>query len=85
MIRRDPIPGDGQLRNLENFDNRIWSYRFEPAAQTIWIMPPQDTRGNIAANGGLTLRMAWACIRSAIPARISGPSVVVGGARNRRS
>ena len=54
-----PLPGDGTLE-IENLDTSTWSYRYEPAISTIWIVPPtsQSSRGNVAPNGGVTLRMA---------------------------
>ena len=47
--------GEGSL-DLENLDNRAWSYRFEPDLNTIWIVPAERS-GRIAPNANLRLSM----------------------------
>jgi len=44
--------------NIENLDERTWSYRFEPESQTIWISTTaNDGRGNLQAHGGVSIRL----------------------------
>ncbi len=47
--------GEGSL-DLENLDNRAWSYRYEPDLNTIWIVPA-ERGGRIAPNANLRLSM----------------------------
>lgn len=47
------------ILNIENLDEKVWSYRFEPDTQTIWISTSaNDGRGNIQAHGGVSIRLA---------------------------
>ena len=81
VARHAPIPGDGQLE-IENLDNRAWSYRYEPAVQTIWIIQPTaDRRGNIAPSGGLTLRMASGIYQVRYSGGDAGATVAVNGSQ----
>jgi hypothetical protein len=50
-------PAFGVL-NIENLDSKVWSYRYEPDTQTIWISSSSnDGRGNLQANGGMSIRL----------------------------
>ena len=48
---------DGIL-NIENLDDKVWSYSYDPDSKTIWISSrASDGRGNLDAHGGLSIRM----------------------------
>lgn len=50
-------PAFGVL-NIENLDDKVWSYRYEPDTHTIWISTSSnDGRGNLQAHGGMSIRM----------------------------
>ena len=68
--------GEGTL-SIENLDDHVWSYRYEPAIQTIWISPAINGQGNVAAHGGLTLRMKAGTYQIRYNGQADGPAVAV--------
>ncbi|HEY3320035.1 MAG TPA: hypothetical protein VGP72_06195 [Planctomycetota bacterium] len=69
--------GKGAL-NIENLDDRVWSYRYEPDAQTIWIAPvAADGRGNIEAHGGISLRMPTGALKVRYNGQKDGQEITV--------
>ena len=68
---------DGIL-NLENLDDRVWSYRYDPDSKTIWIATAAaDGRGNLDAHGGLSIRMAAGSYKVRYNGQDAGPLVNV--------
>ena len=68
---------DGVL-NIENLDDKIWSYMYEPDAQTIWISRgTSNGRGNLEPHGGLSLRMPAGTYSVRYNGRDNGQSVTV--------
>ncbi|MCY3019896.1 MAG: hypothetical protein NTW87_12815 [Planctomycetota bacterium] len=64
--------------NLENLDDRVWSYSYEPEAKTIWIAGPSaDGRGNLDAHGGLSVRMPVGNFKLRYAGQENGPMVAV--------
>jgi hypothetical protein len=68
---------DGIL-NIENLDDKVWSYSYEPESKTIWISyRASDGRGNLDAHGGLSIRMPAGTYKVRYNGRDSGPFVTV--------
>lgn len=70
-----PAAGFGIL-NIENLDDKIWSYSFEPNARTLWISTASaDGRGNLGAHAGLSLRMPTGALKIRYNGLDIGPAV----------
>jgi len=66
------------ILNIENLDDRTWSYSYEPESKTIWISSrAADGRGNVDPHGGLSIRMPAGTYKVRYNGRDSGPSVTV--------
>jgi hypothetical protein len=76
---RTAIAGEGTL-DIENLDDRAWSYRYEPAVKTIWIVPAAvERRGMIGANAHVSLRMNADTYLVRYSGQTNGATVVVNG------
>ena len=75
---REAGQNDGTL-SIENLDGRAWAYRYEPEIQTLWITPATNDRGNIAAHGGINLRMKEGTYKIRYTGQQDGQSVTVYG------
>ncbi|HYG77718.1 MAG TPA: hypothetical protein VEK08_22120 [Planctomycetota bacterium] len=74
-----PAAANGIL-NIENLDDKTWSYKFEPATGTIWISPASaDGQGNIEPHGGLSLRMPLGTFDVVYNGQTTGQPVTVHG------
>jgi hypothetical protein len=72
-----PRAADGVL-NIENLDDKTWSYMYEPDAQTIWISRgTTNGRGNLEPHGGLSLRMPAGTYSVRYNGRDNGQNVTV--------
>lgn len=72
-----PAPANGTL-NIENVDDKVWSYSYEPETKTIWISTAADNgRGNLKANGGVTVRLPAGTYKVRYNGEESGPAVTV--------
>jgi len=70
-----PAAGFGIL-NIENLDDKIWSYSFEPNAKTLWISTASaDGKGNLGAHAGLSLRMPTGTLKIRYNGLDIGPAV----------
>jgi len=68
------------ILNIENLDDRTWSYRFDPATRTIWISPASaDGQGNVEPKGGLNLRMPAGSFDVVYNGQTAGQPVTVFG------
>jgi hypothetical protein len=72
-----PAAGFGIL-NIENLDDKTWSYSFEPAAKTLWISTASaDGKGNLTGHAGLSLRMPTGNFKIRYNGMDFGPDVTV--------
>ena len=70
-----PAGGFGLL-NIENLDDKAWSYSFEPGAKTLWISSASaDGKGNVGAHAGLSLRMPTGALKIRYNGLDIGPEV----------
>lgn len=76
---RAVLAGEGTL-DIENLDERPWSYRYEPAVHTIWIVPAEvERRGMIGAHAHVSLRMNADNYQIRYSGQNPGATVVVNG------
>jgi hypothetical protein len=59
VIAAAPAVGNGfGVLNIENLDDKVWSYSYEPDTQTIWFSAAaEDGRGNVQPHSGISVRM----------------------------
>lgn len=77
LAPRAAAAGDGVL-NIENLDDKTWSYMYEPEAATIWISRGNNNgRGNLEPHGGLSLRMPAGTYAVRYNGRNEGANVTV--------
>jgi hypothetical protein len=70
-------PAEGTL-NIENVDEKVWSYSYEPEAKTIWISTAvSGGRGNLKANGGVTIRFSAGTYKVRYNGEETGPAVTI--------
>jgi hypothetical protein len=74
----NPVTGPvtGTL-NIENVDDKAWSYSVEPETRTIWISGATDGKGNLTAHGGISVRMAAGAYKVRYNGKDSGPALTV--------
>jgi hypothetical protein len=66
------------ILNIENLDDRVWSYKYDPDSRTIWFTgPAADGRGNLESHGGLSVRMPPGTYKVRYSNQENGPVITV--------